>query len=668
MTFLQPYLLWLLPFAVLPILIHLLNRMRFRTVHWAASRFLFSANRASTRYAKLRQLLLLACRVLALLAMLLAVARPLAGGWAGWMLSTSPDVVLILMDHSASMETQEVQTGITRRERALNQLSAAASVYGNRTRWVLFENVFRMPQEVAQPSLLPRLPILGPTDTAADMPALFGAAVDWLIHNRVGVAEIWIASDLQRSNWQPGTPQWRTLSARLAGIQETVRIRLLALSGHTSPNAAVTLVSAVRKIHTPKPSLDLTFDLQRSESSPATLPISISLDGVASHFDIPVDGASTRVHQSLPLDPARQSGYGRIQLPPDGNDRDNTAFLVYSPPPELHIAVVGPDDPGRRCLVVAADPFPDDPTISCDALDQPGLDTDWNKYALIIWSAPLPLSDTAKRLGQFIVDGGTVVFFPSAGADHGFFANASWGDDKIAMRPLPVTHWDAQEGVLADSQSGTPLGLSALQILRSRPIYSGGEIRALFGDNQPFLTEKILGKGHAYFCATLPRPNWSTLGDGRVLVPMLQRLLQQAAGRFIASSFLNAGDVSLFDNPGTWTSVDSATRRDIRYQAGVYRNGLRLVAVNRPADEDDPDRISQEMARRLFAPLNAFIFEERGGGEALQGEIWRALLFAMLIFLAGESFLSLPARSAATRGGKPAASPPAPIPLTGVRT
>src|SRR5580658_6333882 len=104
MTFLQPYLLWLLPFAALPVVIHLLNRMRFRTVHWAATKFLFSANRASTRYARLRQILLLACRVLALLAMLLAVARPLAGGWAGWMLSTSPDVVLILVDRSASMK------------------------------------------------------------------------------------------------------------------------------------------------------------------------------------------------------------------------------------------------------------------------------------------------------------------------------------------------------------------------------------------------------------------------------------------------------------------------------------------------------------------------------------------------------------------------------------
>jgi len=646
MTFLQPYLLWLLPFAALPILIHLLNRMRFRTVHWAATNFLFSANRASTRYSRLRQLLLLACRVLALLAMLLAVARPLAGGWAGWMLSSSPDVVLILMDHSASMEARDAQTGVTRRQQALDELAAAAAVYGSRTRCVLFENVLRTPQEVAQPALLPHLPSLGPTDTSADMPALFDAAANWLVRNRAGLAEVWIASDLQRSNWQPESPRWRTLSTRLAALPETVRVRLLALSGRSTPNASVTLVSAARQTHTANPSLDLVFDIRRSDSAPATLPLSISLDGVRSHLDLPVDGPSTRVHHSLPLDPARDSGFGSIRLPPDGNDRDNAAYFVYSPPPSLHIAAVGPDDPSRRCLLAAADPFPDDPKISCDTIEQPGSDIDWDKYALVLWSAPLPTGTLASHLEHFAQAGGVLIFFPSSAPDGNSFATASWGDAKIAPagQPFRITHWDEQDGPLADSESSTPLAVPALQVVRAKAISSGGELRAVFGDNQPFLTERLLGKGRVYFCATLPQADWSTLDDGRVLVPMLQRILQQGAKRFAAGSFLDAGDTSLIDNPAGWTSLDSPTPQDIRSQAGVYRNGSRMVAVNRPADEDDPDRIAPDTSRRLFAPLNTFFFAERGaaGSRSLQGEIWRTLLFAMLIFLVGESFLSLP--------------------------
>jgi len=92
--------------------------------------------------------------------------------------------------------------------------------------------------------------------------------------------------------------------------------------------------------------------------------------------------------------------------------------------------------------------------------------------------------------------------------------------------------------------------------------------------------------------------------------------------------------------------------------------------VNRPAAEDDPDRLTPPEARQLFFPLNTFLFEERGAGsQSLQGEIWRALLFAMLIFLIGESFLSLPParRPEAVRDlAPPSASHSAP--LAGART
>src|SRR5258707_12013904 len=104
MTFLQPFILWALPLVLLPVIIHLLNRMRHRTQPWAAMRFLISATRSSVSNAKLRQFLILLCRVMAVAALILFLARPLAGGWLGWALSPAPDVIVMLLDRSASME------------------------------------------------------------------------------------------------------------------------------------------------------------------------------------------------------------------------------------------------------------------------------------------------------------------------------------------------------------------------------------------------------------------------------------------------------------------------------------------------------------------------------------------------------------------------------------
>src|SRR5690349_17650371 len=106
MTFLQPFILWGLPLILLPVLIHLLNRMRHRPQPWAAMRFVVSATRTSVSNARLRQWLILLLRVLAVLMLVLFLARPLAGGWLGWALAPAPDAIVILLDRSASMETQ----------------------------------------------------------------------------------------------------------------------------------------------------------------------------------------------------------------------------------------------------------------------------------------------------------------------------------------------------------------------------------------------------------------------------------------------------------------------------------------------------------------------------------------------------------------------------------
>jgi len=647
MIFLQPWLLWLLPLAALPVIIHLLNRMRFRTVEWAASRFLYAKSRASTRHARVRQWLLLACRVLALLALVLAVARPLAGGWAGWMFSPAPDVVLVLMDHSASMEMRDAVTGVTRRERALDQVAQAAASYGSRTRCVLIENVFRQPEEVAQPALLPKLPEVGPTDTAADLPAMFDTAAEWLARNRSAVAEIWIASDLKRSKWQPDSPRWREIAERIAALPQRVRVRLLAMDGTSPPNASITLVSAIRDAHSANSSLSLTFDIQRTDSSPSTLPVTVWMDGTRTHLDLAVGGASTRVHQSMPMAPGHDSGFGRIELPPDGNDRDNTTYFVYAPTPPEHIAVIGPDDASRARLVAAADPFPSDPNISCDPLDQATDATVWDKYAAVIWAIPLPTGSVAAQLEAFAKAGGAVIFLPAPGTDS--FLGAGWGQriDARAGTPLRVTHWDQHDGPLADSEAGTSLALPALQILRADPVISGGDVRASFGNDEPLFTERIAGRGRVYFCGTLPRVDWSTLGDGDVLVPMLQRIVTQGATRFAASSFLETGDASLLQDSAGWISLDGTSPRDIRSQAGIYGKGERLAAVNRPAAEDSPETITPDDARQLFNPLSATLWEDRGGNSSLQGEVWRAVLFAMLFFLIGESLLSLPPQTTA---------------------
>src|SRR6516165_5286757 len=139
MTFLQPFLLVALPFVALPIIIHLINQRRYQTIRWAAMIFLLAANRMSRGYAKLRQMLILLFRMLAIAGLIFAVSRPLSSGWLGRIAGSRPDTTIILLDRSPSMRQQGPGTVISKLEAGRQQLARTLAMLGS-DRWVLIES------------------------------------------------------------------------------------------------------------------------------------------------------------------------------------------------------------------------------------------------------------------------------------------------------------------------------------------------------------------------------------------------------------------------------------------------------------------------------------------------------------------------------------------------
>ena len=100
LVFLNPLLLWGLPLVAVPIIIHLLNRRRFDKRPWAAMVFLLRAMKLNRRRLRMEQWLVLALRTLAILLLVLLVARPrLSGGAFG----SDVGHHVVCLDDSASM-------------------------------------------------------------------------------------------------------------------------------------------------------------------------------------------------------------------------------------------------------------------------------------------------------------------------------------------------------------------------------------------------------------------------------------------------------------------------------------------------------------------------------------------------------------------------------------
>jgi hypothetical protein len=267
--------------------------------------------------------------------------------------------------------------------------------------------------------------------------------------------------------------------------------------------------------------------------------------------------------------------------------------------------------------------------------------------SLLIWQDALPDAAAAARLQSFAAEGGVVVFFPPGRADAGQFNGMGWGDveDSTAQGGFHILRWNEDEGPLARSDERISLPLGQTDFPRRQIISGQKSILAAFEDGAAFLARQSLGRGEVYFCGSLPVRDWSGLADGPVLVPMLQRLVQNGARRLQEVSSITCGELGAADAAKTWISVDSTAPKDIRFQAGVYKSGDRLMAVNRPASEDETEIADSEEIKKLFGDLPVQLFEDRRvGSGGLEGEIWRLFVFFMLLALIGESILILPAK------------------------
>jgi Aerotolerance regulator N-terminal len=663
MSYLQPWMLWILPAALLPIVIHLLNRLRYKTVPWAAMIFLLKANRAATRRAKIRQYLLLACRVLVLLFLIWAMARPLTGGWIGAAAGGAPEVVMILLDRSASMESRGGDGAGSKREHALSLLAQAAKQNAE-SRFVFVESVLREPIEIAGGSGLEGMRLAGPTDTAADIPAMLRVALDYLVTNKPGSAELWLASDLQASNWRPDGAEWQDLAARFAGLSQEVRVRILDLSTPPGRNVSVAVKAAslrLRDEKSGKAELNLGLELKTEGALQGMVPLFITRDGTRSQSDVALNAPIQR--RNLKFDLAKnEAGWGKVELPADEAPADNVAWFAYSPPVPLHAAIIAEGASALRLQFAAApDKTRTDRTAAVFTASRAS-QVKWNDAALGVWIAPPPDETIGKAIENWVEAGGVLLCFPPGGEGGTSPLGVAWEAVESAERnaSFRITVWDELDGPLARTESGASLPLARLEIQR-RQIPATGEdahVYASFADGRAFLIGRKVGAGHVFACATLPEPGWSNFGEGLVLLPMVQRLITLGGQRLEPPSLATAGEWKPANAEEIWTAVESDRPRDWRWNAGVYQSGTRFLALNRPETEDAPELVPATRLPELLhgAKLTVMTGAMSLKADRLQSEIWPAMVIVTMLFMCAEMLL---ATSKAMLPLKPAVKPAA---------
>ena len=672
MGFLQPLALIALPLIALPILIHLINQHRHRTIPWAAMMFLMSAKRMSKGMARLRHFLILLMRVLAVAALIFVVSRPLSGGWLGSIGMSKPDATLILLDRSASMEIQDLQAGQSKRSAALQKLAQLLEQGDYGTHLVLIDSVSGQLQEVDSPKALLGLPTIGPSATSADIPGMLESALAYLKANKSGRVDVWICSDLSENDWAVESGRWQAIREEFSQL-EGVHHFLLAYADLPSSNFSVRVENVQRWEHGNDAELALDVIVRSKGSSDTTrqeFPIEFEVNNVRSVVEVELDrqGASLQGHR-IPIDTKLRSGWGSVGLPGDANPLDNRFFFVFSEPMVRRAVVVSDDlkngEAFRRALTIPTDSRLQHQIEVISANDV--AEIDWESTGVLIWQAALPSGAVADQIAQFVDTGRVVMFFPpSQNAEERLFASR-WGDwqtpgnsgqPSADSHSFSVSWWRGDTDLLAHVESGDALPLNELHTYRYRSFESLGTPLARFDDNAPLLTRIATDRGAVYFCSTLPTAQFSSLErEGVIFYVILQRALEQGCRALAVASQRDAGPDMLADR-NQWELVAPADNSDAPLHlssqrglhAGVYRDGAYLTAVNRSQIEDSATAVPIETVDGLFDGMSyRRIDVDVGDTSALASELWRIFLFAMIVALLVEAVLSLPSRRSSQR-------------------
>jgi hypothetical protein len=240
--FVNPWTLLALPAVGLPVLIHFLTRARPRTIRYPTLRFLVEAGAGRQTLHRLRVIVLLALRCLAVAALALVFARPFLKRPGAETVPGARRRVVLLVDASMSMRAVRGGVSLFTRARAeaaevlsgLEPGSQAAVIFFGRRPAAVLPAISANIEELHRALVLagPTMECGRPELALAMAESMLSESGGGEVGGGEGHGSIYVFSDFQRTNWGAARPE----DVRNA----TVFLRPVA--DRAAPNVAVTTV------------------------------------------------------------------------------------------------------------------------------------------------------------------------------------------------------------------------------------------------------------------------------------------------------------------------------------------------------------------------------------------------------------------------------------------
>ena len=459
MTFLNSILLWGGLAVSIPIIIHFLNRRKFKKVSWAAMKFVRISVDQNQRRMKLEDLLLLLirCAIVALLA--LALARP-ALTTGDSVMGAAPVSSVVVMDNSFSMDLKDNddQTAFEQARLAakatLDALPSGSSasflLASDRAQDVIEVPTFDLNQVKEE---IDRARV---SNHSTDMLPALKRAVD-ILGKRSGVQkEIYVITDGQKSGWSQENDIAKLVAdAKADKVQvHFIRVGQGGDEAGTADNLAITRMDVADGLTPINRSLKIDVEVANYFKADKSVRVGLFVDGSESPVDsleINVPGENSQFVSLYTQFKEKGFHTVRAALLGEAGDRleaDNENRLVVRAVDKVKVMLVdgAPTDGDGESffLNVLFNGEPDhytEATVETPAgFTSGGLDPE-DITAIFFTNVPSLTGDQVKALENYLRAGGGVFFFPGNQVDVGFY-----NDTLHAKHGILPSEWGAAQG------------------------------------------------------------------------------------------------------------------------------------------------------------------------------------------------------------------------------
>lgn len=579
MTFLNSLLLIGAAAFLVPLIIHILNRSRFKTVEWGAMHLLESVIKVNHRRFQIEQIILLIIRCLIPILLAFCLARPVLTGKTG-LAGDAPVSLVIVLDTSYSMDA--IDTTGTRFEHAVEAATQIIEATGRGSEISVIMTGGKPTPLFDQPvfdgvAVTQRLKQQQAGLGASDVQGGLEAALTTLAAMTQARRELVVISDFQEADWRE-LMQESSLSQQIAALPVQPVLTLLPIGRSIADNVAVESLEIPSRALGVEQRVDVRATLRNHG------PVAIDQARVT----LQIDGGESDVSQvSLAANSSTQvlfpctfetAGSHTVEVRVNANDSlktDNSYAASVTIWDQIQVLLVDGDPRNKPLesetdfLSIALSPFTFGRVRLADLVETKTiksneLNEDVLKSSRIVVLANVPRLDDAQlaALTAYVEQGGALFV---CGGDR---IDLIWSQEKMfagGKGLLPVT-FGTMQGQVDDTGKASRIvaehfdhpaleffntaangDLSQAEIRRWLKLEVPSDrddvvVLARLETGDPLLVERNFGEGVVLQMATACDADWSDLPLRPFYVPLMQQLVTSLASGLVPPRNISTGE------------------------------------------------------------------------------------------------------------------------------